>query len=77
MIVVNKADVMLFEGGLITEASTIGIKPGEAWPDFISVVDDHNEGFLFQKSRPETHDGELVGYLYFTNGGAQLTVAND
>lgn len=76
MIVVNKADVMLFESGLFAEASSLGLKPGE-WPDFISVVDDNNEGFLFQKSRPETHDGELVGHLYFTKGGAQLTVAND
>ena len=32
--------------GLITEASDAGLRPGE-WPDWISVLDENREGFLY------------------------------
>lgn len=73
MIVTDKADYQLTsDNALLTEASMIGLAPGE-WPDFISVVDESNRGFLFQRGwvRP---DGV---HVYQTRGGAQLRILND
>jgi hypothetical protein len=77
MHIVNKRQVMLIEGKLMAEASCLDLKPGE-WPDFISVVDDNNEGYLFNKSRQMIHGGMFGGYIYQTvNGGVILEVLND
>jgi len=47
---------------LVTEASDIGLTPGE-WPDFIGIGEDPSaaefKGFLFQKER---FDGEVCWY---------------
>jgi len=74
------------KGNLVTEASTLGLKPGE-WPDFIALVNDEDEGFLFQKgasnhsftnrgtSNEEIH---FDGFDYFlTTGNGKLIVFND
>ncbi len=77
MITVNKSQVILFEGKLIAEASTLELAPGE-WPDFIAVVDDKNEGYLFQRALPIYRDDEFSGYSYADwASGVGMTVFND
>lgn len=77
MVVVNKKQVDLIDGKLVTEASDLELKPGE-WPDFISVVDDNNVGFLFTKSRRIDNHGEFGGYTYYDRtSGVTLEVFND
>lgn len=80
MFTVHKRDVGLLEGQpeLITEASTLGLPPGN-WPDFISVVDDSNSGFLFQKGNVIRADGgDFGGFRYYTRDGRfALSVFND
>ena len=48
MVIVDKRDVFLMEGTneLCVEASVAGLAPG-AWPDFIAVLDERDEGFMF------------------------------
>ena len=60
------------EGTLCTEASTIGLTPGE-WPQFISVVDDAGEGFIFG---PPSHKSDCA-YEYPSRTGVRLLVVND
>lgn len=74
--IVNKSQVMLDGTALVGEASTMNLAPGE-WPEFVSVIDDQNEGFLFQRSCRMDFGGEFAGYVYLTKGGAKLTVWND
>lgn len=81
MLVINKSQVDLVEGRpeLVTEASAIGLKPGE-WPEWISVVDDNGRGFLFGPGATfERSEGDIMAARYHTqNGGAAtLTVIND
>jgi len=77
MKVVNKSQVSFTGTKLVGEASTMGILPGE-WPDFIGVVDDKNEGFLFQKGIPDVNGRDVMGYHYYDrNMGAELLVIND
>jgi hypothetical protein len=77
MIIVNKSLVCLsVNGGLIAEASTLGLPPGE-WPEFISVVDDSNSGFLFQLQGPDMRGAVLAGYRYQSKAGHRLLVLND
>lgn len=78
MVVVNKSLVSLSEktGSLLTEASTIGLGPGE-WPDFISVVDDAGNGFLFLKGTVDRRDGDITAVHYLTRDGLGLVVFND
>lgn len=66
-----KADTMLIDGRLVAEASQIGLPPGN-WPDFIAVLDEANNGFLFQLERV---DDSLA--VYSTRGGAVMHVLND
>jgi hypothetical protein len=62
---------------LVTEASDIGLAPGEL-PDFIAVVDDNDEGFLFFNPQPDIHNGEIAGWYYQRkNGNGKLLVIND
>ncbi len=75
MIVVKKQDLGLEKDRtgrryLAGEAPTMGLAPGE-WPEYISVVDDAREGFLFQRSTPVPGGG---GFNYSTPGGLLLTV---
>lgn len=77
MVSVNKSQVSLINGKLIGEASTMGLAVGE-WPDFISVVDDKNEGFLFMRGTEIHHSGEFGGFNYRTqNAGIEMVVFND
>ena len=64
--------------GLITEASTAGLRPGE-WPEFIAVTDQANCGFLFQRSYKDfTDDGEFCGMHYRErSSNFRLLVIND
>ena len=72
---VTKDTVGLVEGKpeLVAEASELGLAPG-VWPDFIAVVDDDGEGFLFERSYMRaggswcyrTKDG-LVSLLVFND----------
>ena len=58
---------------LVAEASELGLPPGE-WPEFIAVVDDKEEGFLFLRAYMMAGGG----YCYQTRDGAvSLTVFND
>ena len=75
MHLVTKDQVGIVEGKreLVAEASEIGLSPGE-WPEFIAVVDESAEGFLFQR----VYILEGGGYRYQTkNGAVNLTVFND
>jgi len=73
MFIVNKSQVELIgPTELFGEASTMGLPVGQ-WPDFISVVDDKKEGFLFHHARVE---GEIHVYLGSTSG-IRLNVLND
>lgn len=77
MVTVNKAHVTLEGNDIVGEASTMGLAPGE-WPDFIAVVDDSNDGFLFQRASAICHNGDLGGYDYFsTVGTLKMVVLND
>ena len=76
MLIVNKRQVRSTVHGLLAEASDLGLRPGD-WPDFISVVDDQNEGFIFQKSWPEYFHTDMVSYHYRTRNGHELIVLND
>lgn len=74
MFTVEKSQVMLLEGKatLLAEASTIGLGVG-FFPDFISVVDEKNSGFLFQKERVS----DEVAIYTTRDGRFQLHVLND
>lgn len=74
MLTINKSQVTLAAGSdwLVTEASSIGLAPGE-WPDFIAVVDDAGSGFLFGPTKH--YDGEAM--VYHSQTAATLAVLND
>lgn len=73
MLTIKKSEVSFIDSTLLaTEASGIGLAPGE-WPDFISVLDNNNEGFLFMKSEIL----ELVGMYQTKDGHYRLHVWND
>lgn len=61
---------------LVTEASDVGLEPGE-WPFFIALVDDSGNGSLFRRGTPLMTNGELGGYGYYTQQGGHLVVFND
>ena len=73
--VADKLQVSWLNGDkeLVAEASELGLEPGY-WPEFIALLDDKNEGFLFMRNE-RIEDG---GYRYRTRSGAvPLTVFND
>ena len=78
MYICNKSQVTLNEdhAGLTGEASEMGLAPGE-WPEFIAVIDNAGEGFLFGAKCMMRHCGEFAGYRYTNNRGVTLTVFND
>ncbi len=70
---IKKEQTMLVSTTLLTaEASEIGLAPGE-WPDFIAVLDDQDEGFLFLKAQILN----LMGMYQTQDGRYQLHVWND
>jgi len=75
MHIVEKAQVLLYENKLISEASTLGFKPGQ-WPAMVAVLDDRKIGFMFFRG-PPIDAVRFDGYEYFTKQGEQLTVFND
>jgi hypothetical protein len=76
MVIVNKAQVSLQGNKLVSEASSMGLRPGD-WPYFIGVVDNSGAGFMFERSTEIIHNGEFGGYNYRTRAGAHLIVFND
>ena len=79
MLVVNKAQTTLGDGGLVAEASTLGLKPGE-WPDFIAVLNDDLKGYLFRRQHQPINNypsNQFAGYVYVASRGEQLLVYND
>ena len=62
----------------ITEASDLGLKPGE-WPELIVIIDDeHKRKFSFKRfTRIAGESDELYGYSYKTEHGFELDVYND
>lgn len=82
MLTVDVGLVTFDKNKAITEASTIGLRPGE-WPDFISVLkkqpDGSQTGVLFGPARTPINGPEgFAGFIYFGLGGhAQLHVLND
>lgn len=75
---VKKSDVLIVNGEMVAEASSIGFKVGE-WPDFIILADEDGDGLLFKKNAPEMHEGtdQLISYLYLAGDGRRLIVMND
>jgi len=84
MLAIKKSDVMLIEGNLVTEASMIGLKPGD-WPDFIAVTDNGSptgndktsSGFLFGNPRKVLSGDDLAVVIYTTRNGNELHILND
>jgi hypothetical protein len=81
MFTISKTQVDLNLDGQIpefyTEASDIGLRAGE-WPDFVAVLDEKNEGWLFMKEAPVIRNDELAAYRYSTKSGNMiLTIIND
>lgn len=79
MLMINKRQTTLAgdKMGLVTEASALGLVPGE-WPGMVAVLDDANEGFLFQGGYSILGNGELQAYKYYTrDGNFSLTIFND
>lgn len=80
--VIRKSQVnMIEENGkqaeLVTEASTLGLPPGD-WPMFLALLDEKDEGLLFIRSEPVEKNHPEFGYVYRTKTGAvPLTVFND
>ena len=56
MLLLQKNNVTMCNGKLVTEASTAGLAPGE-WPDFVAVVDERDSGFLFGPCFRRLEDG--------------------
>lgn len=73
MFIVKKDAIDLINGKLVTEASTIGLPPG-VWPDFVGVLNEQNDGFLFGPGRKPLPDG---GYIYLSKSGLELHIIND
>jgi len=77
LVKVNRKQVTYMEQGEVTaEASSLGLTPGD-WPDFIAVVDERDEGFLFGPGIMFMHGDEVGGYEYQNVNGLKLTVFND
>jgi hypothetical protein len=77
MVVVNKKQLTLSGEKLVGEASSIGLALGQ-WPDFIAVLDDQNEGFLFERGTyPQFERGELIAQSYYSQQGFELSILND
>lgn len=73
MIVINKEQVSLHDNCLVTEASSAGLRPGE-WPDFVSVINDEGNGFLFGPLFKPLSDG---GRVYLSKSNLELHILND
>ena len=76
MITVNKKQVATTDGKFVAEASSLGIPPGVV-PDFIKVVDDNNNGYVFSTPITHYHRQEVTDWVYKNNTGLTLTVLND
>ncbi len=61
---------------LVTEASDIGLHPGE-WPEWIRIMGAVNDGFLYRRGREMTRYEEFIGYEYERGDGHLLIVFND
>ena len=74
MLMIQKNDVTACGNKLVTEASTIGLTPGE-WPDFVAVVDEKDSGFLFGPCFQQLEDG---GRAYQSDANSvELHILND
>lgn len=65
------------ENGLfVTDASTLGFRPGEPWPKMIET--DMGNGRSFVHVKDATDDGDLVSSTYEqANGSIRLLIFND
>ncbi len=73
---VNKNQCELINGELMADASDLGLSPGD-WPDFIAVLNNGNEGFLFRRGEIEgPGEGDKYRYIDQTHGFS-LLVFND
>ncbi len=74
----NVCELTSDKKGLVTEASTAGMPPGY-FPDFVTVLDDNDSGFLYQKGKADYQDdGDIAGMNYYDMGcGSRLLIIND
>ena len=80
MITVQRARLALVDGSLCEEASTLGIRADQPWPQAIGVLEANGYGAIsriFRRSRIENVDGELTAVIYCSSAGEELTVYND
>jgi len=72
---ISKAQVTVDGDRLVTEASTIGLAPGE-WPESVTVLNERNEGLIFGPTVTPLEDG---GWMYHsrTGQGFSLHILND
>ena len=70
MIEVDRCLFTYSSAEVVTEASDLGLKPGE-WPDFIAIVDDMRQGYLIQRANAElSKDGEILWMNYIEKNGS-------
>jgi hypothetical protein len=63
---------------LSCEASEIGIRAGETWPDFISLLNTKGAGLLFVKGPADYSGEDLAGVTYYSQTSSwRLLVIND
>jgi hypothetical protein len=62
--------------GLVIDASTAGLKPGE-WPQMIRVESDDQGSRTYFRMRFDSKLGEVTGARYTSNTGHELVIIND
>lgn len=63
------------QGGLIAEASDLGLPPGE-WPSMLRVYDPATTT-VFKRGEPRVRGDDLAAYTYTAPSGTYLLVVND
>lgn len=77
-IIIDKAQVTSDRAGLSAEASTLSLRPGEPWPETITVIDASEQRSTFYGHHRVTNsEGETDAMVYKSQDGTTLTVFND
>lgn len=80
--VVKKSDFTIESNHYFSEASTIGLRPGE-WPDLLVIADESGNGHLVSfrhmgQSQDPAEDMEWASYESVEDGGPDsVTIYND
>jgi len=76
----SQASLDIDTGEFLTEASTLGLKPGE-WPEFIEMKDESTDanGAVFTRGQklPVWPSNRFDGHEYFSEDRVRLVIFND